>query len=629
MSHPKLRILSGRAAGETFHLTDETMLGRDPSNHVQLRDASASRHHARIELRDTHALLKDLGSNNGTFVNGARIEQEKLLESGDRIRIGRVTLLFEWHEPVPDPGGSTASLDPGLTTPLKLNSKITDTDASNFLRAVRAETEVLQPEQAFQRLKRLYEISQQLAGELEPAKLTRRLLETTLTDLGADVAALLFFRHPGSEEIVVRTAKKDSGGPPRVARSLLEQAMSERTALRFDGRADPSEASRSVIEQKIVSAVVAPVLAGKTVMGALYADRRGKRLAFNKVDLEFLSILTAQSATLLVNALRFERTVAHARHLESVIPGFGPIIGKSPPFIEVLEVAQKAALSDASVLLTGETGTGKEIVARMIHRQSARRDGPFIALNCAALVETLLESELFGHERGAFTGAIKTKQGCFEMADSGTLFLDEIGEMSPSVQAKLLRAIQERSFYRVGGSSPVKVDVRIVSATNIELKKAVEKRDFREDLYFRLGVIVARLPALRERPDDIPLLAYHFLERFAHQLKKPIRSIKADAMKLLESYRWPGNIRELQNVIERAIVLTDAPEISVALLPMELRGVVTEAPAALPVNIKEAEKLCIERALKMTGGKKGKAAKLLGISWPTLNKKITDYQIKT
>jgi Nif-specific regulatory protein len=618
--HPKLKVLDGRSAGETYHLGDETLIGRDPGNHVQIRDASASRHHARIELRDTHALVKDLGSNNGTYVNGARIQGETLLESGDRLRIGRVTLQFLWHDPISDAGAATASLEPVL-----MSDRSADGSGTEWLKVVRP-TEILPPEQAFQRLKRLYDISQKLAEEPEAPKLSRRILETALAELDADIAALIYFPAPGTEEVLVQGRGHQTA---RVPRSLLDQAVREAAALRFDAAASADPQKPSVVTQKIVSALVAPFRAGSTILGALYADRRDERRAFTEVDLEFLSVLASQSAIQLSNALRLERSRQRARTLEREIPGFGPVIGKSPRFLEALGIARKAAESDSPVLITGETGTGKEAVARMIHRDSGRRDGPFVALNCAALVETLLESELFGHEKGAFTGAARTKQGCFELAGGGTLFLDEIGEMSAAVQAKLLRAIQEKSFYRVGGTRAVTVDVRILAATNRDLKAAVEQKTFREDLFYRIGVIETHLPPLRERVDDIPLLAYHFLERFAHQLKKPLQSIRPEAMKQLEDYPWPGNIRELQNVLERAVVLADVPEIGPEHLPIELRGAPPSARTEFPVSLRDAEKFCIQRALQITKGKKGEAAKLLGISWPTLNKKIADYGIES
>ncbi|MBI2900577.1 MAG: sigma-54-dependent Fis family transcriptional regulator, partial [Planctomycetes bacterium] len=241
--------------------------------------------------------------------------------------------------------------------------------------------------------------------------------------------------------------------------------------------------------------------------------------------------------------------------------------------------------------------------------------------------ETLVESELFGHEKGAFTGATRTRRGKFEAASGGTLFLDEIGEISANLQAKLLRVIQERTFFRVGGNEPVRVDVRIVAATNRDLAREVKEGRFREDLFYRLSVVAIRIPPLRERPGDLPVLCAHFLERVRQRTKKRLLEIEPEAMEAIRRYAWPGNVRELENVIERAAILTDGEKIGPAVLPPEIRGA-EPAEDGWPIRIEEAEKLCLRRALARTGGKKGEAAKLLGISWPTLNKKLKDYGIE-
>jgi transcriptional regulator with PAS, ATPase and Fis domain len=305
------------------------------------------------------------------------------------------------------------------------------------------------------------------------------------------------------------------------------------------------------------------------------------------------------------------------------------IIGQSPTLGAVLELCARVAGSNATVLVLGETGTGKEMLSRHIHLNSPRHDKAFIAINCAALPETLLESELFGHEKGAFTGAVAQKLGRFELASGGTLFLDEIGDLSPSTQLKLLRVLQEREFVRVGGTKTVSCDVRIIAATNRDLHKALEEKTFREDLYYRLNVFPIQTPPLRERREDIPLLVEHFIGFSARQLNAPAPAISNDALALLTSYRWPGNIRELQNIMERAVLLCDGPTIDVAQLPREIVGEDTE-----PLRDKQDsslwgyEKALINRALKEAGWNQTKAAKALGISRDNLRYRIKKYNIE-
>jgi DNA-binding NtrC family response regulator len=302
---------------------------------------------------------------------------------------------------------------------------------------------------------------------------------------------------------------------------------------------------------------------------------------------------------------------------------FENIIAKSHRMQEVFEVVRVVAKSNATVLVTGESGTGKELIARAIHNLSQRRGKPFVAVSCAALPESLLESELFGHERGAFTGATSQKKGKFEYAHTGTLFLDEIGDISPNVQVHLLRVIEEKEFNRVGGNEPIKVDVRIISATNRDLKAGMEKGQFREDLYYRLNVVAIHLPPLRERREDIPPLAEHFLRKFAMENHKEIKDFSPDANELMMKYEWPGNIRELENAIERAVILArgefitqdELPGIGASLASVDLAG----------KSLRDLEKECIMGTLRKTGGNISESARILGITRMTLYNKMKEF----
>ncbi|UCG05642.1 MAG: sigma-54-dependent Fis family transcriptional regulator [Desulfobacterales bacterium] len=316
---------------------------------------------------------------------------------------------------------------------------------------------------------------------------------------------------------------------------------------------------------------------------------------------------------------------------------FGNIIGKSKPMQDVFETIQKVAPSSATVLIEGESGTGKELVAKSIHFNSSRRNRPYVAVNCSALAESLLESELFGHERGAFTGAVAMKKGRFELADSGTLFLDEIGELSPNLQVKLLRVLQEKVIERVGGVRPLAVDIRIIAATNKNLKEEMVRGRFREDLFYRLNVVHIVLPALKERKEDIRLLVNHFIGKYASERNSsiPVTGVDQEVDRLFYDYSWPGNVRELENVIERVMILCPGDTIRVSDLPkgfkdnvhntLHLEGI--PADAKLYDTLAMIEKALIERALKMTNNVQAHAAELLGIGKSGLNQKLKKYNL--
>ena len=319
------------------------------------------------------------------------------------------------------------------------------------------------------------------------------------------------------------------------------------------------------------------------------------------------------------------------------IPGF-VLAGRSQQILDVISLVARVARTDASVLITGESGTGKEWTAREIHLQSSRQAQPFVAVNCGAFTESILESELFGHMKGSFTGAVDTKKGLLEAADRGTLFLDEVGETSLGMQVKLLRVLQERRFRRVGGTQELEADVRFIAATNRNLEEMVRTGGFREDFFFRINVISVRLPALRERGEDIPILADQFVHRFAERMGRPVGAISAEAMRLLMAYRWPGNVRELENVIERGVALEQAAELSPESLPPHLRTpsggsapAVDTIPAAgfnLEAHLQQIERLHLERALKQAGGVQVKAADLLGITFRQFRYLAKKYQLK-
>ncbi len=304
---------------------------------------------------------------------------------------------------------------------------------------------------------------------------------------------------------------------------------------------------------------------------------------------------------------------------------FEDIIGRSEAMQEVFSMIKAVTDTNATVLITGETGTGKELVARAIHSNSSQRYGPFVATSCGALPETLLESELFGYDKGAFTGADRTKKGRFELANGGTLFLDEVGDISMKTQIKLLRVLQEKSFSRLGGTGQIKVDVRLISATNRDLVAAIEEGSFRSDLYYRLNVVSIQLPPLRERKDDVPLLAVHFINKYNVEFNKKFDRVDRKAMDFMMDYHWPGNVRELENVIERALVIDHGPEVQVKHLPFcNVESPLTEEPQSL----QEVERIHIEKMLQKNDWNIAKTARLLNIDRSTLHKKIKKFGLE-
>jgi DNA-binding NtrC family response regulator len=379
-----------------------------------------------------------------------------------------------------------------------------------------------------------------------------------------------------------------------------------------------------------------------------YGSIQDAVVAMKEGALDFLAKPVDPDHLLLLveRALAQRRMAAENRALRDELAarrGAPTIIGQDPSLARVMATVHRAAATDTTVLLLGESGTGKELVARSLHALGGRADGPFVAINCAAIPETLLETELFGHEKGAFTGASARKAGRFELAHRGTLFLDEIGDLPIGLQAKILRALEEKKFDRVGGTQPLQVDVRVVAATNRNLKAAVAARQFREDLYFRLSVFPIDIPPLRERPGDIEVLARHFVDKFCRELKKKTLTLSAEAIDELQRYRWPGNVRELQNCIERAAILVDGDTIRPRHLSLSFRdAVVLEAPVdpweqvdlsgsltdVTRRAIVEVERRKIQASLKDAGGQKPRAADLLQVSYKTLLQKLKEYGIE-
>ena len=409
-----------------------------------------------------------------------------------------------------------------------------------------------------EQLQALYEISQILNSITETGKLLDRVMDIAIQAVEAERGFLVLAEGDGTGELVVRTARNITPEAALsisdISRSIVHEVIaSQQGILTVDAQTDPRfSGSESVIFKQIRAVMSVPfVLRGK-ILGAIYLDSRNRREGFTDDSLAFLKSFSNLAAiaienTRLMSTLRYENDQLRSEVQRTYL--FKEIIGSSPRMQSVFDLLQKIIHSDISVLLEGESGTGKELVARALHYNGPRKDKPFIAQFCGNLSETLLESELFGHKRGAFTGAISDKKGLLEIANGGSFFLDEVADIPTSVQAKLLRVLQDGEFRRVGDTETRKVDVRIISATNKSLAKEVERGSFREDLFYRLNVITIHMPPLRDRVGDIPLLAQSFLNKHAAKTNSPVKRMSADAMRIVEGYHWPGNVRELENAI--------------------------------------------------------------------------------
>ncbi|MBM4244330.1 MAG: GAF domain-containing protein [Deltaproteobacteria bacterium] len=480
--------------------------------------------------------------------------------------------------------------------------------------------------------------SARLAGDAEPADVFAAILDAVITLLDLEAASIglidptgtrvrfVLSRGPAKlDEFEVEVGVGIAGWVAKTGEGLVVNDVA-RDPRFFKGIDESSGFQTRAI-------LCAPLAHEERILGIIEAINPNRRDAFTEADLELLTAFGAVAASAMeraraVSALRGSNAELRAAASER----YKLVLGPSRAMRAVLDLASTAAGSSSTVLLLGESGTGKEVVGRAIHHWSTREKGPFVAVNCTALSTELLESELFGHERGSFTGAVAQRKGRFELADGGTLFLDEIGELAPSLQAKLLRVLQDREFQRVGGEKTIRVDVRIVAATNRDLRVAVRERTFREDLYYRLNVITIDLPALRERLEDVPGLVEHFVEHFCREMGRPLLQVADETLACLRAYPWPGNVRELQNAVERAIVLTRGATIRVADLPRDIRepdvGAAHAGNGANDVpdelDLREAidvfTRLRVTRALAAAGGSQTDAARRLGLPQSNLSR---------
>jgi transcriptional regulator with GAF, ATPase, and Fis domain len=616
-SGARLEAVSGPLKGKLFLLTgDEVSIGRDPCNEISLLDSLVSRRHCVIRKEATAFRLQDLESRNSTFVSGVPV-MDRVLVHGDQIRVGNSVLIFQGANTETHPGNASLQLDatpvPGAAT------VILRKEDARYLQPARPDGLPATPK-TVRDLKVLLEFSRTLNSLRGLAPLQEKVLEAVLALVPADQAAILLTESgvEGFSSVVGRDRRLGPNQPIHASQTILNRVLEENLAvLSNDVQSDAAyRESDSLLERRVHSVLAVPLEVQNKVLGVMYLDASSPGARFDSDLLELVTTLGNIAALAIENARHVERLGGENRRLSEELSIHHSMIGESKAMHEVYDFVSRVAGRESTVLISGESGTGKELVARAVHTNSARADKPFVAINCAAITETLLESELFGHERGAFTGAVSLKKGKLEVAEGGTVFLDEIGELAVPMQAKLLRVLQEREFERVGGTRPIKLDVRLIAATNRDLKEASLTGAFRPDLYYRLNVVSLHMPPLRERREDIPMLAAFFATQYGERVKRRVAGISPEARACLTRYDWPGNVRELENAIERAVVLGSTELILADDLPdsiLEETASTGEPVSALHDGIREAKKVLIERAIEQANGNYTDAAKILGV----------------
>jgi len=661
-----LVIREGTKWSDVFRLVpgQSVTVGRAPTNQIIIKDERCSRNHVEVFVSGDGWTVRDLDSRNGTLVGDQLVRGDRALQAGDVIRIGRSQLVFVYRLAQAFSDSSTVLHRPGAeekdlpTGGSEDDSSVLAAYEPATITHRRGQTRFLEPgEEAASGVSKMGRAAAKLcrmAFELAKAPDSTAMADLALNGLldgtMSDAAALLllpkgFQGTPTGDDLeVVASMSTSDSRYHRVSNVLAATVMREGEAvLARNVMGDSTLGSRdSKGEIHTTSVICAPVRRGSRVFGIIHLYSTDQTRVPDPDDLEFTLAVADTVAVALINLHRRQELADNLTQvrtenvqLRERLGVQSELIGASQVMREVTDEIRRAAATNSTVLIRGESGVGKELVARAIHGNSNRNDNVFVCLNCAALAETLLASELFGHEKGAFTGATERKLGKFEAADKGTLMLDEIGEMSPGIQAKFLRVLEGHPFERVGGSKPVTADVRVIAATNRDLEKDVAEDRFRRDLYFRLHVLEIVVPPLRKRPDDIGELAGYFRQKFNAETGRKISGFTPAAKAMLLNYQWPGNVRELKNVVERAVVLCRGSEIDqedLLLTKLATAGDTEEQQTAvegefLPESLADIECQHIKATLQHTGWNKSRAAGILGIERSTLDRKIRRYDL--
>lgn len=619
---PRLAAITGKLKDTVIAMSEgPVLIGRQTGANLRIRNAAVSRRHAVIEKDGDKYIIADLDSRNGTFVNDMPVKRCEL-HHGDRVQIGESQFFFLIDD----------SEDPSQTGEIRFDEapllgspavRMTYSDALFVMaRDLSALLKISTTINAIRDQDKLEKALLDLLFEVVPARRGAILLTSNHADTGDEFSS------------VITLDRIDGAGQTfNVSRTIVRRVLNDGAAILINEADNSAEMkTESLIAARSRSVLCVPLIMHDRKFGVIYLDSDEVQARFDENHLQMVTAVAAIAAVAIHNARNFEDLENENARLMVDADIEHNMVGESPLLQRVYQLISKVAPTDSTVLIFGESGTGKELAARAIHRNSKRGDKPFIAANCAAFAETLLESELFGHEKGAFTGALLQKKGRLELADGGTIFLDEIGDLSPSLQTKLLRVLQEREFERVGGTRTIKVDIRLLAATNRDLEDLIKNGAFRQDLYFRLNVVKLTMPPLRERRDDIPLLANYFARKYAEKCNRRVMGISSEARKRLMTYDWPGNVRELENAIERAVVLGTTEQI----LADDLPEAVVEADPTVSVEeassyheqVVRTKKRMITEAMKQTNGNYTAAAKLLNLHPNYLHRLIRNLNMK-
>jgi Nif-specific regulatory protein len=624
--------------GDVFELAQEQRytMGRAQTNRIVLKDEVCSREHAEVYYTDGRWRLRDLNSLNGTRINGDRLDSEWELSPLDEISVGRTTLVFaENLDDLPE-----MPMTPVQPESVTIKKRLRHTRFLTPVPPIPIPADGTPHDGALSRrishdLSLLYRLTVEMGAASSFQDLAQIVLSGLLEATPAHAGAV-YVRKDGRGLDLTEHRHKDPKVHPhgRVSQFLSNEVLQTGEAiLAEDVEQHPDLQNRkSILDVGATSVICAPFSFNERVLGLIHLYCTDSAHGLDADDLEFVTAVARQMGAAAHQLMRQASLAAENVALRAQLRIESEMVGNSQSLRKIEQQIGMVAGTNATVLVRGESGTGKELVARAIHYSSPRKDGPFVCLNCAALPESLLESELFGHEKGAFTGATEKKVGKFEAADRGTIFLDEIGELKPGTQAKLLRILEGHPFERVGGHTPIRVDTRVVAATNQPLEDRVRSGEFRRDLFFRLQVVELKLPPLRDRREDIPLLADHFLKRYARETSRKAVGFTPSALKKMQEYDWPGNIRELRNVIERAVALGLGPTLDASdiwLSSLEVGDKPIESRAAYQAfTLEEIEKRHIKDTLEHTDWNKSQAAAILQIERSTLDRKIKSYDLQ-
>jgi len=605
-------------------------IGRAPTNKIVVNDDLCSREHAEIYYAEGHWRLRDLGSLNGSRLNNEPVRDEETLDPNDEVQVGRGNFVFvENLSELPGIPEAGASEHIGI----RKRMGVTRYGANRPPRAADA-TETVPEKQRWERaIGVLYQLGLDMGSAETLDDLVAVVLDGLLEGVHAEVGAVLALKEGRDTELLAhRNRDAKASTYHKVSQFVTAEVLSTREAVLAENiGANPALRNReSLNELKVHSLICAPVVFESQVLGLVHLYSTTMKYVLTADDLEF-ALLVSRQFGIAWNQMKRRGALSGAnRALVNTLRLESELIGDSPALKQVESQIRRVAPTHATVLIRGESGSGKELVARAIHMSSPRSDGPFVCLNCAAITESLLESELFGHEKGAYTGATEKMVGKFEASNHGTIFLDEIGEMPLSTQSKFLRVLEGHAFERLGGNNKIQVDVRVVAATNRALEDAVRAGEFRKDLFYRLQVVEIRVPSLRERVSDVELLARHFLKRFVLETGRKISDFDAEAIEKMRGHTWPGNVRELRNVIERAVALSSNPilkkdDIWLSSMDVSSSGSV---PVYKPLSLEEMERQQIFATLQFTDWNKSKTSEILGIERSTLDRKIKAYELK-